>query len=230
MKPFSPFKILFLWFALGTAITVTAQENLPKTTEILTNGDVVSMTQSSLGEDLIVEKIRESKGAFDISVSGLVGLKKSGVSDAVVAAMIEKNRALREKPTADATTQAFSDSHPVIESVPTVIKNPADALRSAKTIAIEKSSINPSRQALEKELLKRPDWQKLNLNIVRYKEGADLRVEIGFVPLSLITHRYVFRVYDNRSGTVIVAGETTSWGSLAKNLAREISGKLLKVL
>jgi len=120
----------------------------------------------------------------------------------------------------------FSDSSPVVESVPTIIANPADALRSAKTVHIEKSTLNPSRQALEKELLKRKDWQKLNLNIVRYKEGADLRVEIGFVPLSLITHRYVFRIDDNRSGTVIAAGETTSWGSLAKNLARNICRKL----
>ena len=193
--------------------------------EILTNADVVSMAQNNLGEDLIVAKIKESKSAFDVSVIGLVNLKKSGVSDEIIRAMMEKSRALREKSNADSTA-AFSDSSPVIESVPTIIKNPVEALLSAKTIAVEKSTLNPSRQALEKELLKRKDWRKLNLNIVRYREGADLRVEIGFVPLSLITHRYVYRVYDNRSGTVIAAGETTSWGSLAKNLAREISKKL----
>ena len=197
--------------------------------EILTNADVVSMAQNNLGEDLIVAKIKESKSAFDVSVIGLVNLKKSGVSDEIIRAMMEKSRALREKSNADSTA-AFSDSSPVIESVPTIIKNPVEALLSAKTIAIEKSTLNPSRQALEKELLKRKDWRKLNLNIVRYREGADLRVEIGFVPLSLITHRYVYRVYDNRSGTVIAAGETTSWGSLAKNLAREISKNLSKVL
>ena len=73
------------------------------------------------------------------------------------------------------------------------------------------------------------NWQKYNLTLVRYKEEADLYVEIGFVPLSVITHRYVFRVYDRRSGTVICAGETTSWGSLAKNLAREITQKMDRV-
>ncbi len=187
------------------------------------------MSQANLAESLIVEKIKESKGAFDVSVSGLVNLKKSGVSDEIIRAMMEKSRALREK-SAVSSTQTFTDSQPIIESVPTVVKSSAEALRSARTIAIEKSTLNPSRQALEKELLKRKDWQKLNLNILRYKEGADLRVEIGFVPLSLITHRYVYRVYDNRSGTVIVAGETTSWGSLAKNLAQEISKSISKTL
>lgn len=216
--------ILTLIFIFGFSIVVFAQS------EILTNADVISMAQNNLGEDLIVEKIRESKGTFDVSVEGLVNLKKSGVNDEIVKVMMEKSRALREKSAGDLTNQLVSGSQPIIESVPTIIKNPADALRSAKTVAIEKSTINPSRQALEKELLKRADWQKLNLNIVRYKEGADLRVEIGFVPLSILTHRYVFRVYDNRSGTVIAAGETTSWGSLASNLAREISKKLNGVL
>ena len=227
MKSFSLCKFLFLLIALG--INISAQPPSSNTVEILTNNDVVSMSQANLAESLIVEKIKESKGAFDVSVSGLVNLKKSGVSDEIIRAMMEKSRALREKSTVS-STQTFSDSQPIIESVPTVVKSSAEALRSARTIAIEKSTVNPSRQALEKELLKRKDWQKLNLNILRYKEGADLRVEIGFVPLSLITHRYVYRVYDNRSGTVIVAGETTSWGSLAKNLAREISKKLNDVL
>ena len=227
MKSFLLFKLLFLLIALG--ISISAQQTSSNAVEILTNNDVVLMSQASLAEILIVEKIRESKGAFDISVEGLVNLKKSGVQDEIIRAMMEKSRALREKSTIG-TEQPYSDSQPIIESVPTVIKSSADALRSAKTVAIEKSTLNPSRQALEKELLKRKDWQKLNLNIVRYKEGADLRVEIGFVPLSIITHRYVFRVYDNRSGTVIVAGETTSWGSLAKNLARKMSIKLAKTL
>lgn len=227
MKSFSLYKILFLLIALG--INISAQQSSSNAVEILTNNDVVSMAQANLAESLIVEKIKESKAAFDVSVAGLVNLKKSGVSDEIIRAMMEKSRALREK-SAAGTTQNSIAGQTVIESVPTVVNNSADVLRSAKTIAIEKSTLNPSRQALEKELLKRKDWQKLNLNIVRYKEGADLRVEIGFVPLSILTHRYVYRVYDNRSGTVIAAGETTSWGSLAKNLAREISKNISKVL
>jgi hypothetical protein len=109
-----------------------------------------------------------------------------------------------------------------------VVMSGPEALKSARTVAIEKSSIHPSRQALEKELLKRSEWKGLNLNIVRQRSGSDLYIEIGRVPLSWVTHRYVFRVYDTRSGTVIAAGETTSWGSLAENMAREIAKKLVK--
>lgn len=194
-------------------------------TEILSNSDVVSMVKSGLGTSLIISKIKDSKGAFDVSAQGLVNLKNAGIDDGIIGAMLEKSRIPREtKPDVSAIADG---NQTVINSVPPV-SSPADALRLAKTIAIEKSSLNPSRQALEEELLKRDDWKKLNLNIVRYKESADLRVEIGFVPLSVLTHRYVFRVYDNRSGTVIVAGETTSWGSLAKNLAKHIAESLAK--
>jgi len=230
MKLRSSFLILFLFFALGSFQTIKAQTNDSNTAEILTNNDVVLMVQSELGEDLVIGKIKESKAAFDVSVSGLVTLKKAGVSDQIVAVMMEKSRVLRDKSPVGANDQTASNHQSIIESVPAIVKNPAEALRSAKTVAIEKSTLNPSRQSLEKELLKRKDWQKLNLNIVRYREGSDLRVEIGFVPLSLVTHRYVFRIYDNRSGTVIAAGETTSWGSLSKNLAREMSKKLNAVL
>lgn len=226
MNLFLSHKILLIFFAFAAFQSIAAQTIV---VEILTNEDIVLMSQNSLANDLIVGKIKESKATFDVSVAGLVALKKANVSDEVVAAMMEKSRALRDQTAAATNVQTAGNAQPIIESVPTVVKNPLEALRSAKTLAIEKSSINPSRQSLEKELLKRKDWQKLNLNIVRYREGADLRVEIGFVPLSLLTHRYVFRVYDNRSGTVVAAGETTSWGSLAKNLAREIAKKLNSV-
>lgn len=226
MKLHQIFRVLILSLVFGTVLALSAQAQTQNKTEILSNADIVLMSKTNLSKAIIISKIKDTKGAFDVSVQDLVDLKNAGVDEEIIEAMLGKSRALREKVSVAQAAQNVSGTEPVIESVPTVVLKPADALRSAKTVAIEKSSLNPSRQALEKELLKRKDWQKLNLNIVRYKEGADLRIEIGFVPLSLVTHRYVFRVYDNRSGTVIVAGETTSWGSLAENLARHISKKL----
>ena len=213
--------ILTLIFIFGFSFAVFAQ------TETLTNSEIILMTKSGLSGELIIRKIKDSSGNYDVSTQSLIDLKKAGVSDAVIALMMDKKDA-NPQPTLE-NPQNYSDSDST-KSTAHIVLAPKEALLSAKTIAIEKSTLNPSRQALEKELLKRPDWQKLNLNLVRYKEGADLFIEIGFVPLSLITHRYVFRVYDNKSGTVIAAGETTSWGSLAENLARSISKNLNAVL
>ncbi len=198
-------------------------------TDTLTNEEIILMTKAGLSHELIIRKIKDSKGKYDTSAQSLIDLKKAGVSDDVIGLMMDNK-------TSSDTNNQYSENTPVAQTNLTETKNahivlePKEALRSAQTIAIEKSTLNPSRQALEKELLKRKEWKQLNLNLVRYKEGADLYIEIGFVPLSIITHRYVFRVYDNKSGTIIAAGETTSWGSLAENLAREISKKLDKVL
>ena len=57
--------------------------------EVLTNATVISLTEAHLGEALIIDKIRTSSCEFDVSTNGLLSLKKAGVADAVVQAMIQ---------------------------------------------------------------------------------------------------------------------------------------------
>lgn len=213
------------------AVSVFAQS------ETLTNSHIVEMSKIGLDKQIILKKINDSPNNFDVSVNGLIELKKAGVDEEVIALMMEKAPTQRERYSNSQTVAAvtnnaqnYSDSVPVDNQTSQNLRSPKESLLTARTIAIEKSSINPSRQALEKELLKRKEWKKFNLSIVRYKEGADLYIEIGFVHFSIITHRYVFRIYDRRNNTVLAAGETTSWGSLAENLARDIAKKLDAVL
>lgn len=194
-------------------------------TETLNNSQIIEMSKVGLQQEVILKKIEKSQGNFDISANALIELKKSGVGDGVISAMIEKAS------TSESYSESVSPTSVSTTTTPIAKKNetPAEALKSSRTIAIAKSSVHPSRQALEKELLKRKDFQALNLTIERYRENADLYVEIGYVSLSWVTHRYVYRIYDRRSGAVLAAGETTSWGSLAENLARNISKSLAKI-
>jgi len=55
---------------------------------ILKNADIVRMTKSGLGEDVILALIRESQTAFSTTPKDLVDLKKAKVSEAVIQAMI----------------------------------------------------------------------------------------------------------------------------------------------
>jgi tetratricopeptide (TPR) repeat protein len=57
--------------------------------EVLTNDAVVSMVKAGLGDAIILDKIKTSQGQFDLSTPGLVRLKESGVSDAVIKGMME---------------------------------------------------------------------------------------------------------------------------------------------
>lgn len=199
-------------------------------TETLTNEDVVLMTQAGLGTELIIAKVKDSDGNYDVSAKSLIELKKAGVADEVLKIMLEKPKksaepVVQKNVLPPIPAQNISKTN----STERIVLSPKEALKTARTVAIAKSSLYPARQELEKSLLKRKDWQKYNFNLVRLKNDADLYIEIGRIPLTLISNRYVFRIYERRSGTIIAAGETTAWGNLAHNLAREITQKLDKI-
>lgn len=193
-------------------------------TELLTNKEIIEMTKAGLGQKVILDKIKSTSCEFDSSSKALVELKKAGVEDEIISEIIEKAKKQRERITQTEEKPKefvnYSESQPSSETK--LDQTPLEILKNAKTIAIKKSSLHPARQNLEKALLKRDDWQKYNLTLTEFPENADLYIDIGRVPLTLVTHRYVFRIFDSRSGIVIAAGETTSWGSLADNLARNI--------
>lgn len=205
---------------LGLTFSTFAQ------TEILTNALIIEMAKSGLDKQIILKKINDTPNNFDVSAESLIALKKAGIDNEIIALMVEKSATKIDPNQANySETQPSSEIQQIIKTIPT----PQEALFNAKTVAIEKSSLQPSRQSLEKSLFKSKEWQKFNLTLVRYKQDADIYIEIGYVSFSWITHRYVFRIYDRQSGIIITAGETTSWGSLSANLAREITQKMNSV-
>jgi hypothetical protein len=193
--------------------------------EVLTNANIIEMSKVGLGKKLILEKINTSNVDFEVSTKSLIELKTAGVDEDVISVMLEKTKAKRQKFTQTETKITGSKETASFGNPQT----PSEMLKNAKTVAIFKTSLNPSKQKLENALLKRADWKKFGIAITEYKETADLHIEIGFVPFSLVTHRYAYRIFDTRSGTVIAAGQATSWGSLSDNLAKSIIKELNKV-
>ena len=78
------------------ALPVSAQETM-------NNDEVITLTKAGLNPTLIVGKIRTSKTNFDLSTDSLIKLKQAGVSDDVVAAMLE---AKNGKPASPAGTNS----------------------------------------------------------------------------------------------------------------------------
>lgn len=56
--------------------------------ETLNNASVIMLSKAGLGTDTIVAKIRNSPNSFDTSTEQLVKLKQEGVSDQIIAAML----------------------------------------------------------------------------------------------------------------------------------------------
>jgi hypothetical protein len=60
----------------------------------LTNADVVSLVKAGLGDKVILDKIHASSGQnFDTSTDALIHLKKSGVSSAIIDAIVKREAA-----------------------------------------------------------------------------------------------------------------------------------------
>ena len=96
-------------FAVAALLTshpwiILAQVQKPPTktnakTEALTNKVVIDMVAAGLSADVVVAAIREATAKqFDTSPGSLIGLKKSGVPDAVISAMINGGTEVRKPP------------------------------------------------------------------------------------------------------------------------------------
>jgi len=73
------------------AVVFLAFYSLLAAQQALNNGDVIKMVKAGLSEDLILSTVNSSSGTYDTSTDALIALKKAGVSDKVVAAMVAKN-------------------------------------------------------------------------------------------------------------------------------------------
>ncbi len=77
---------------LLAVVLVAAVEFSPAATslaqEVLTNDSVVQMIKAGLPESVVIAKIRSTATKFDLKTESLVNLKKAGVSDRVLEAMM----------------------------------------------------------------------------------------------------------------------------------------------
>ena len=83
----------FLVFSLishGSVATRTVNHQEPKDIRAtLNNKDVVDMVKIGVSPDVVIAKIKASRGDFDTSPAAMQDLKAAGVPDAVILAMVE---------------------------------------------------------------------------------------------------------------------------------------------
>ena len=91
---------IFRWLIL-CAMVASAQE-------ALTNDAVAKMVKAGLGESLVISMIENQPGKYSLSPDDLVNLKRQGVSDKVLAAMLGKGSGSAASVPGSATTAAVS--------------------------------------------------------------------------------------------------------------------------
>lgn len=79
--------------AIAVAAFAAAVLAGPALAEKVTNQSVIDLTKAKMSDDLIISAISNGTPAFDTSSKGLIALKKAGVSDKVVEAILSASAA-----------------------------------------------------------------------------------------------------------------------------------------
>ena len=98
--------VLVLLLVAAVSLSLPGATSLAQ--EVLTNDSVIQMVKAGLPEAVVIAKIKGTASKFDLKTDSLVGLKKAGVSDKVLEAMVSAGSA----PAAAATTPAPTTAMP----------------------------------------------------------------------------------------------------------------------
>jgi hypothetical protein len=100
---------------LLVAVCLAASSNTFAQDEVMTNDEVISLAKAGLNSSIIVNKIRTSKSNFDLSTDALIKLKKAGVSDEIVNAMLEakSGKSMTTSPTSSAAVGNGNPNDPM---------------------------------------------------------------------------------------------------------------------
>lgn len=85
--------LMIALFCLTAVFAVNAQDTM-------TNAEVVKMAKAGFGAPVIIAKVKSMPGKYDLSLDSMIAMKKQGVSDEVVAAMLEANTRAKSGATA----------------------------------------------------------------------------------------------------------------------------------
>ncbi|HYE76244.1 MAG TPA: hypothetical protein VEF04_23060 [Blastocatellia bacterium] len=112
----------------------------------MTNQDVIKLVRAGISDDIVITKIKQSRTKFDLSTDGLVQLKTAGVSERVLAVMMNPD------------TEATSPAKPAQSAAPQTHSGIAKNSAPAKSIEPSAATpeVQPTHAALERVANARP--------------------------------------------------------------------------
>src|SRR5258708_2249152 len=93
----APLAVIVVLMLLGVGRGLVAQSSVEgpladPATKTLTNDSIVRMVKAGLGDDLILQTIAAQPGSYATDADAMVALKGAGVSDRIIAGMVNKSR------------------------------------------------------------------------------------------------------------------------------------------
>jgi hypothetical protein len=123
------------------ASTFLACASMPANAETLNNDTIISLINAGLGQETIIAKIRNAEGNYDLSTDVLIALKQKGVSDQIIAAMLDASTKAKTQAATAFQNESADPSVPHASGVYVV----ADWLNPVKMIRLDSTTANQAR-------------------------------------------------------------------------------------
>jgi hypothetical protein len=101
MKKFAVLAIALVLMGADAQSQESAKVNLASSDSDINNARIIQMTKLGLGDDIIIARIKTGNCSFALGDTDLAELKKSSVSDKVIAAMLEAGVLTKPRVTID---------------------------------------------------------------------------------------------------------------------------------
>jgi len=92
------------FFTIAVLFLITSSASAQNKTELLTNQSVMALSKAGLDKSLIITTINNTESKFDVSATTLIALKKQGLSNEIISAMVEKSANKKTIVTSQQTT------------------------------------------------------------------------------------------------------------------------------
>jgi hypothetical protein len=169
--------------------------------QALTNEDIIKMVRAQLSSNIIISTLEGADFRFDLSPTGLIGLKDAGVDDRIIAAMQARVRARDASKTTGASTRAAPEKSELLAS-----RDPDFILRNFKTMVVnaDKATYFKTDQ-MKAALGENKDFAALKIAIVDDYAVADALLEVSYT----FAWDFPFALKHQNTSIVLVSGKGT---------------------
>jgi hypothetical protein len=193
-----------------TTIAFLALTQVASAQQSLNNDSIAKLAKAGLSDDVIITTVNASPGAYDISPNGLIALKSAGVSDKVIAAMVQRASstapaAASPEASAPAATGTQPSSQPV-ENKPRVF------LQSASK-GTNRNSDRDQSMEMSKDLERDCHEVRVTIN----QQMADYTIALNHIEVGLLVRDNQIQIA-NKDGDLI--SKTKEGGSIAGGMKK----------
>jgi len=187
------------------AVALITGANVASAQQQLNNQSILKMHDAGLGDDLIIAAINAQAGAYTTNTDDLIALKKAGVDDKIITAMVTKGSAVALPPSVLAGP---------LENPPV-----ADPVGKPRVFLTSASKGTNAAAARDQSMEMSKDFEQFcpEVRITLNQQAADYTVSLNHIEIGLFIRDNQFQIADHNGDLI---SHTKEGGSIAGGIKK----------